>query len=333
MQPLPCAAAGNGAKGPGCKQSPRRYARGPGQPDVGVPGEMGIVRQAFSNGARPLRFPRREGSAPRCRSTKTQPNSANVASGRCGRVKGKPRLTRGLGARVLCTAPRRGFPHRSHRASGRYEFGPFRARRLHTRLRFRRPCLSRPEGGARKCRRPLRSRVPRTPTFPPVACRASPRWAIRTPSKTTNTPVPSDDRSLVTVSALVATGQVAQVPYHPNRAMDNGLTKEQADEALTPLPSMSAGRMHFRRCRCLRTCREASAMIEEQQARKAMPHVIETLARKTEQQKQDLPDKITRAVMDTLHYGEESVSVGFEEVPATGWRRCTNPTSEPAKAS
>ena len=26
---------------------------------------------------------------------------------------GKPRLTRGLGARVLCTAPRRGFPHRS----------------------------------------------------------------------------------------------------------------------------------------------------------------------------------------------------------------------------
>ena len=40
---------------------------------------------------------------------------------------GKPRLTRGLGARVLCTAPRRGFPHRSHRASGRYEFGPFRA--------------------------------------------------------------------------------------------------------------------------------------------------------------------------------------------------------------
>ena len=31
-------------------------------------------------------------------------------------VKGKPRLTRGLGARVLCTAPRRGFPHRSLRA-------------------------------------------------------------------------------------------------------------------------------------------------------------------------------------------------------------------------
>jgi 4-carboxymuconolactone decarboxylase len=43
------------------------------------------------------------------------------------------------------------------------------------------------------------------------------------------------DRSLVTVSALVATGQAAQIPYHLNRAMDNGLTKEQAGEAITHL--------------------------------------------------------------------------------------------------
>jgi 4-carboxymuconolactone decarboxylase len=38
------------------------------------------------------------------------------------------------------------------------------------------------------------------------------------------------DRSLVTVSALVATGQVAQITYRLNRAMDNGLTKEEAGE-------------------------------------------------------------------------------------------------------
>ncbi|WP_205968251.1 carboxymuconolactone decarboxylase family protein [Paraburkholderia sp. Tr-20389] len=43
------------------------------------------------------------------------------------------------------------------------------------------------------------------------------------------------DRSLVTVSALVANGQVAQIPYHLNRAMDNGLTKDEASEALTQL--------------------------------------------------------------------------------------------------
>jgi 4-carboxymuconolactone decarboxylase len=43
------------------------------------------------------------------------------------------------------------------------------------------------------------------------------------------------DRSLVTVSALVASGQVAHIPYHLNRAMDNGLTKEQASEVLTHL--------------------------------------------------------------------------------------------------
>ena len=43
------------------------------------------------------------------------------------------------------------------------------------------------------------------------------------------------DRSLVTVSALVATGQVAQLTYHLNRAMDNGLTKAQASEVMTQL--------------------------------------------------------------------------------------------------
>lgn len=43
------------------------------------------------------------------------------------------------------------------------------------------------------------------------------------------------DRSLVTVSALIAAGQVAQIPYHLNRAMDNGLTQEQASEVLTQL--------------------------------------------------------------------------------------------------
>jgi len=37
------------------------------------------------------------------------------------------------------------------------------------------------------------------------------------------------------VSALVANGQTAQVTYHLNRAMDNGLTKEQASEMLTQL--------------------------------------------------------------------------------------------------
>jgi 4-carboxymuconolactone decarboxylase len=43
------------------------------------------------------------------------------------------------------------------------------------------------------------------------------------------------DRSLVTVSALVATGQVAQLAAHLNRAMDNGLTQAQGSEALTQL--------------------------------------------------------------------------------------------------
>ena len=43
------------------------------------------------------------------------------------------------------------------------------------------------------------------------------------------------DRSLVTVSALIANGQAAQVGYHLNRAMDNGLTQAEAAEAVTHL--------------------------------------------------------------------------------------------------
>lgn len=43
------------------------------------------------------------------------------------------------------------------------------------------------------------------------------------------------DRSLVTVSALIANGQTAQLTPHLNRAMDNGLTQAQAAEAITHL--------------------------------------------------------------------------------------------------
>ena len=43
------------------------------------------------------------------------------------------------------------------------------------------------------------------------------------------------DRSLVTVSALIASSQSAQITYHLNRAMDNGLKKAEASEVLTHL--------------------------------------------------------------------------------------------------
>lgn len=41
------------------------------------------------------------------------------------------------------------------------------------------------------------------------------------------------ERSLVTVSALIAAGQVAQITYHLGRAMDNGLTASEAGEIVT----------------------------------------------------------------------------------------------------
>lgn len=43
------------------------------------------------------------------------------------------------------------------------------------------------------------------------------------------------DRSLITVAALIASGQTAQITFHLDRAMENGLTQEQAAETITHL--------------------------------------------------------------------------------------------------
>ena len=51
-----------------------------------------------------------------------------------------------------------------------------------------------------------------------------------------------------------------------------------------------------------------------------MPHVIVKLwPGKSEQQKKKLAEALTKVVMSTLNYGEESVSVGIEEVDAQDW--------------
>jgi len=51
-----------------------------------------------------------------------------------------------------------------------------------------------------------------------------------------------------------------------------------------------------------------------------MPHVIVKLwPGKSAQQKVRLAQNITKAVMDVLHYGEESVSVAFEEIEPGKW--------------
>jgi 4-oxalocrotonate tautomerase len=53
-----------------------------------------------------------------------------------------------------------------------------------------------------------------------------------------------------------------------------------------------------------------------------MPHVIEKLwPGKSEQQKKRLADAITKDVMSVLGYGEESVSVSFEEVLSKDWAK------------
>jgi 4-oxalocrotonate tautomerase len=53
---------------------------------------------------------------------------------------------------------------------------------------------------------------------------------------------------------------------------------------------------------------------------RTMPHVVVKLwPGKSEQQKTRLAEAITKDVMNVLHYGEESVSVAFEEVTPQDW--------------
>ena len=63
-----------------------------------------------------------------------------------------------------------------------------------------------------------------------------------------------------------------------------------------------------------------------------MPHVIVKLwPGKSEQQKKRLADKITKDVMDAFHYGEESVSVAFEEVRSQDWKQKVYKTRYPGQ--
>jgi len=51
-----------------------------------------------------------------------------------------------------------------------------------------------------------------------------------------------------------------------------------------------------------------------------LPHVIVRLySGRPEKEKSRLADAITKAVMTTLKYGEESVSVGIEDVKPEDW--------------
>ena len=51
-----------------------------------------------------------------------------------------------------------------------------------------------------------------------------------------------------------------------------------------------------------------------------MPHIIVKLwPGKSEEQKRRLAEAISKDVMNTLNYGEESVSVAIEEVSSKSW--------------
>ena len=64
-----------------------------------------------------------------------------------------------------------------------------------------------------------------------------------------------------------------------------------------------------------------------------MPHVIVKLwSGKSEKQKTKLAEQITNAVMSTLNYGEESVSVAMEEIEPKDWTEKVYKPGHPRQA-
>lgn len=64
-----------------------------------------------------------------------------------------------------------------------------------------------------------------------------------------------------------------------------------------------------------------------------MPHVIVKLwPGKSEAQKNRLAERITEAVTEVLHYGDESVSVAFEEISAKDWKKKVYRAGHPGPA-
>jgi 4-carboxymuconolactone decarboxylase len=89
------------------------------------------------------------------------------------------------------------------------------------------------------------------------------------------------DRSMVTVSALVASGQVAQVTYHLGRAMDNGLSEKEAGEMLTQLAFYAGWPNVFSIMPVLRTCLPSATRLlwpsdSLLQLSQGNPHAIKT---------------------------------------------------------
>jgi 4-carboxymuconolactone decarboxylase len=61
------------------------------------------------------------------------------------------------------------------------------------------------------------------------------------------------DRSLITVTCLVALNRIEQIDFHLNKALGNGLTREELVEAITHIafyagwPSAASGFIHLKK--------------------------------------------------------------------------------------
>ena len=130
------------------------------------------------------------------------------------------------------------------------------------------------------------------------------------------------DRSLVTISALIATGQFGQLPGHLTRALNNGLTQAEASEAISHLAYYGGWPNAFSAATIARTVFEQRNTAKDHwEEDDPMPHVIVKLASgRSEQQKAKIADEVTKAIMTTANVGEDAVSVSIEDYPETEWR-------------
>lgn len=127
------------------------------------------------------------------------------------------------------------------------------------------------------------------------------------------------DRSLVTVAGLIASGQAEQLTFHLNRAMDNGLTREEAAEVPTHLAYYAGFPKSYSAFPVIK------AVFEAREALAASPSALEVLVYDPEDGFDGPEDKFTGSVrVDSLSRAEPPARAGggmvhFEAGARTAW--------------
>ena len=133
------------------------------------------------------------------------------------------------------------------------------------------------------------------------------------------------DRSLVTVTALIAGGNSEQLPFHlEEEPKENGVTEAETHRDYHPprlLLRMAKGDVGHRPCERSFSSRNPDHRLRDAGGKHAPRLSLRLWPGKSDQQKTRLAHVVAQDVTNVLNYGADAVSVAFEEIESQIGRR------------